>query len=1272
MHLYNLTLSPPSAATVAVAGQFSGTRKQEIVVCRGGCKLELLRPDTTVSGKAHAIFEQHTFGVVRSLASFRLTGGSKDYLIVGSDSGRITIAELDVKANAFVVVHQETFGRSGSRRIVPGQYIATDPKGRAAMIGAMEKSKLVYILNRDAAANLTISSPLEAHKPNAIIHALVGLDVGYENPTFAALEVDYEEADRDSTGEAAEATQKLLTYYELDLGLNHVVRRWSSPVEKTANHLVQVPGGYNQNTERWEGPGGVLVCSEDYITYKHSVGEEHRVPMPRRLNPLDDNGASSSSSAPRRGNIVVSSVCHRMKNAFFFLLQNEDGDLFKLTIDHQDEDVRALKIKYFDTVPLASSLVILRAGFLFVAAEFGGSALYSFQKLGDDDEVPTYSSADLPELGMTEVKVEPPTFTPRPLDNLLLTDDLPALDPILDAKVLNLLGGDTPQIFTLCGRGPRSTFKMLQHGLEVQEAVSSDLPGIPNAIWTTKLSEQDEYDSYIVLSFVNGTLVLSIGETIEEVSDSGFLTSAPTLAVQQLGASALLQVHPKGIRHIMADRRVVEWAAPPMPDGEQTSIVAAATNSRQVVVALAPTNEIVYFEQDLDGQLNEYQERKSMGAPIVALSIGDVPQGRQRTPYLAVGCEDQTVRIVSLDPESTLSPISIQALTAPPHSICIAEMQDVTVDRNHPTLFVNIGLKNGVLLRTVLDPISGQLTDTRTRFLGAKPVRLVRIKLQGGAPAVLALSSRPWLNYAHQARTHFTPLCFDALDHAWTFSAEMCPDGLIGIVGGSLRIFTVPTLGTKLKADSVALSYTPRRMVAHPDGSGLFYIAEADHRTLSPSEKEKRIASLTREPKVGERGVLDLDPVEFGPLRAEAGNWASCIRVVDAKARETTHVVELEGNEAAFNVALVPFANSIDPTTGQPEIFLIVSSARAATVTPRSHAQAFLTTYRLVAGSNGRTLELLHKTEVDDVALALRPFQGRLLAGVGKALRIYDLGKKKLLRKVENRNFPTAIVALDTQGPTRIVVGDAQESTFFVSYKAGMTTGVAAGDPAGQQPRLVIFADDTVPRWISGASAMLMLDYDTVIAGDKFGNVFVNRVPSQASHDVDEDPTGLTVLHEKPFLQGAPTKCELLAHFHVGDVVTSLQRAALSPGGREAVVYTCLGGTVGVLVPFASREDVEMLSTLEMHMRTTSPSSSSSGPSATAPGSASCSLVGRDHLAYRGSYVPVKACVDGDLCETFGLLAHQRQAGIAEGLEGERTPADVNKKLEALRIGSAF
>jgi splicing factor 3B subunit 3 len=49
--------------------------------------------------------------------------------------------------------------------------------------------------------------------------------------------------EQDSSGEAAQEAQKHLTFYELDLGLNHVVRKWTEPVDNGANLLLMVPGG---------------------------------------------------------------------------------------------------------------------------------------------------------------------------------------------------------------------------------------------------------------------------------------------------------------------------------------------------------------------------------------------------------------------------------------------------------------------------------------------------------------------------------------------------------------------------------------------------------------------------------------------------------------------------------------------------------------------------------------------------------------------------------------------------------------------------------------------------------------------------------------------------------------------------------------------------------------------------------------------------------------------------------------------------------------------
>ncbi|KIY70657.1 hypothetical protein CYLTODRAFT_419613 [Cylindrobasidium torrendii FP15055 ss-10] len=1208
MHLYNLTLQEPTVAQQAIVGNFSGARQQEIIISHGS-QLELLRPDPQ-TGKVTTVVQSNAFGTIRSLAAFRLTGGTKDYAIVGSDSGRIVILDYEPKAGVFVKLHQETYGKSGARRIVPGQYLATDPKGRAAMVGAMEKSKLVYILNRDAAANLTISSPLDAHKNSAIIHHMVGVDVGFENPMFAALEVDYAEADQDHTGEAFRNTEKLLTFYELDLGLNHVVRKWSEPTDPRANLLLQVPGGQLASSDRYDGPSGVLVCCENHIIYRHMDAPQHRIPIPRRNGPLED---------PHRGVIITAAVMHKMKGAFFFLVQTEDGDLFKVTIDHEDETVVSVRIKYFDTVPVASSLCILKSGFLFVASEFGNHYLYQFQKLGDDDDEPEFISTNYPGNGMANPAGQLPQafFRPRSLDNLALSDEIMSLDPIIDAKVMSKLpNSDTPQIFAACGRGGRSSLRTLQHGLEVEESVSSDLPGIPNAVWTIKKSESEEHDSYIILSFVNVTLVLSIGETIEEVQDTGFLSSAPTIAVQQVGTDALLQVHPGGIRHVLKDGKVTEWKSP-----AGMTIVSATTNKRQVVVALSSA-ELVYFELDLEGQLNEYQDRKAMGSTVLALSVAEVPEGRQRTPFLAVGCEDQTVRIISLDPDTTLETISLQALTSPPSSICIADMLDASINKTQSTMFVNIGLQNGVLLRTVLDPTNGQLTDTRTRFLGTRPIKLMRVMVQKN-PAILALSSRSWLNYTHHNLMHFTPLIFDALDYAWGFSAALSPEGLIGITGSTLRIFQIPKLGQKLKSTSLPLSYTPRKMITHPTNE-FFYIIEGDHRVVGDAEVQRRVQELRKLGKPVDEEVVNLPPDLFGRPRGPAGSWGSCIRVVDPVEGKTLSVLHLDKDECAFSIAVVPFS------ARNNELHLVVGTAVGATVNPKSCPAAFLNTYRFV--NDGASVELMHKTELDDIPLALLAFQGRLVAGVGKALRIYDIGKKKLLRKCENKNFGSSIVTLETQG-SRILVGDMQESMVFVAYKP-------------PENRLLIFADDTQPRWISAAA---MVDYNTVACGDRFGNVFVNRLDARVSEQVDEDPTGAGVLHEKPLFMGAPHKTKLLCHFHVGDIVTSLTKVAMVAGGREILLYTGLHGSIGILVPFVSKEDVDFLTTLEQHMR----------------GETDLSLVGRDQLSWRGYYVPVKSVVDGDLCEMFATLPTQKQGAIASELD--RTVGEVLKKLESMR-----
>jgi len=44
-----------------------------------------------------------------------------------------------------------------------------------------------------------------------------------------------------------------------------------------------------------------------------------------------------------------------------------------------------------------------------------------------------------------------------------------------------------------------------------------DMTATPLHVWTVKATVADEYHSYIILSFINYTMVLSIGEVVAEV-----------------------------------------------------------------------------------------------------------------------------------------------------------------------------------------------------------------------------------------------------------------------------------------------------------------------------------------------------------------------------------------------------------------------------------------------------------------------------------------------------------------------------------------------------------------------------------------------------------------------------------------------------------------------------------------------------------------------------------------------------------------------------------
>ncbi|KAJ2026607.1 pre-mRNA-splicing factor rse1, partial [Coemansia sp. S610] len=424
---------------------------------------------------------------------------------------------------------------------------------------------------------------------------------------------------------------------------------------------------------------------------------------------------------------------------------------------------------------------------------------------------------------------------------------------------------------------------------------------------------------------------------------------------------------------------------------------------------------------------------------------------------------------------------------------------------------------------------------------------------------------------------------------------------IVCVAGASLRILGVERLAAAaLTCASIPLAFTPRGFCVHP-ASRFFAVAEADHGRSAP-----------------------------------AGACASLVRVLSPFDGETAFVDELPPGHAALCVAPVRFA--ADPLA----LYVAVGCAAGLRLRPRACDSASVRLYRW--SGDGLGLELVHVTPLDEVPQALMEFNGLLLVAAGRGLALFDLGKRRLLRKAQSAAVAPHMVASVQGHPTHpahfVFVADVQESVLLVAFNHATRA-------------FHVIVDDSLPRHIT---CMRPLDDGfTVVAGDKFGSLFVLRAPEPVVKCLEGGDPGRLV-YEKPRMAGAdvaPYCWQSVAEFHVADIVTSIDVCALAPHARPVILYTTLLGSVHVAVPMVSQGDVDFFVALEAALRKHNPP-----------------ISGRDHLSFRSSFTPVRSVVDGDLCESFYLLSHEQRELVSDTVD--RTQQDILKKMEDVRSMFAF
>lgn len=357
-----------------------------------------------------------------------------------------------------------------------------------------------------------------------------------------------------------------------------------------------------------------------------------------------------------------------------------------------------------------------------------------------------------------------------------------------------------------------------------------------------------------------------------------------------------------------------------------------------------------------------------------------------------------------------------------------------------------------------------------------------------------------------------------------------------------------------------------------------------------------------------------------GPVPESLCKWASCLAVINPSTGQK-HILELEKNEAAFSVCVC--SKALEHAAA--ERFVVVGTAVGLQIHSRTAEKYFLLTYQFVPTTS--ELILVHRTSVENLPMCLMEFgNGRVLAGVGKTIRLYEIGLKQMLRKSESKEFPSAVVRLDVHG-SRIFVGDMSESVFLVKFKR-------------TENAFIIFAEDVIPRW---TSAICSLDHHTICGTDKFGNMFVMRAPENADEDVDGS-TGARILWDA----GGRIQLSQECQYYQGEMMTSIHKMQFIAGGKDILVAATLGGELQAFIPLTSKGDLNFYTALETFLRTEM-----------------SFLCGRIHQSYRSYYQPVRHVLDGDLCALYATLPFSKQLAFAE--EQGRTVPEVLKKLEEIR-----
>lgn len=587
--------------------------------------------------KLECLASYNLFGKVMSIAAVSLPGSSQDTILMSFAHAKLSLIEYDPVTDNLKTLSLHNFEDEGigSNHKIPE--IRVDPEGRCAALLIFRNTLAILPFRKDSThdSNVTLSSyiikltDLEERVDNVIDVQFLH---GYYEPTLIIL---YEPVGT-FPGRIA-VRQDTCNMVAVSLNTQQRVHPiiWSlNSLPFDCSQLLPVP----------KPLGGALIMAVNSIIYVNQSVPPYGV----SVNSIADHCTSFPLKTQEGSRITLDCARAAFLQYDRVVLSLKGGELYVLTLFADSmRSVRKFHLEKAAASVLTTCLCICDS-YLFLGSRLGNSLLLAFQTK-DYNQHPTSFAAKKPKMEQFSLLFDQELdhLDEEEIDNYLYGEDhessdskaisyqFEVCDSLLNIGPCGQMAVGEPastctefdkrspdpdvEIVTTSGYGKNGAICVLQRSIKPQVVTTFELPEVSDmfTVFASRNNEETLMHTYLLLSRPDSTMVLQTGQEINEMDQSGFNVTSPTILAANLGKNRfIVQVCPSSLRLLDAAATVVQEL-----EMESDFLISSASVSDPYIALLAQNGRVSLVTFVEGSKLEMAFPVSSKNSPVVCLCL---------------------------------------------------------------------------------------------------------------------------------------------------------------------------------------------------------------------------------------------------------------------------------------------------------------------------------------------------------------------------------------------------------------------------------------------------------------------------------------------------------------------------------------------------------------------------------------------------------------------------------------------------------------------------